>query len=270
MKLLMQNLQPCSLTSGSMKLISAAIITFNEERNIRRCLESLQGIADEIVVVDSLSTDATKSICQEFKVKFIDQAFLGYIEQKNFAIEQTAHDFVLSLDADEALDETLKQSILQAKKEGLNADSFKMNRCTSFCGRWIKHGTWYPDKKIRLFNKQKAKWAGVNPHDRIEIEPNASCQYLKGDILHYSYANLEEVVAQANKFTTIQAKAMYAKGKRSSLFKLMVNPAVAFFSGYILKAGFLDGIDGFMLAKTIAYQTMLKYAKLMHLQKQKP
>lgn len=260
---------PC-LPSGCMKLISAAIITFNEERNIGRCLESLQGIADEIVVVDSLSTDATKRICEGFGVKWVDQQFLGYIEQKNFAIEQTSYDYVLSLDADEALDGTLKQSILQAKKEGLTADSYKMNRCTSFCGRWIKHGTWYPDRKIRLFNKQKAKWAGTNPHDRIEIDPNASCQYIKGDILHYSYSNLEEVMAQGNKFTTIQAKAMYDKGKRSSMFKLVVNPAVAFFSGYILKGGFLDGADGFMLARTIAYQTMLKYAKLMHLQKQNP
>lgn len=252
-----------------MKLISAAIITYNEEKNIQRCLESLQDIADEIVVVDSLSTDATKAICAKFNVQFIEQKFLGYIEQKNFAITQTKHDFVLSLDADEALDETLKQSILQVKQQGLQADSYKMNRCTSFCGRWIKHGTWYPDKKIRLFNKQKAKWAGVNPHDSIETIASSTCEFIKGDILHYSYNNLEEVIAQANKFTTIQAEAMYAKGRRASVLNLIVNPAIAFISGYVFKAGFLDGTDGFILAKTIAYQTMLKYAKLMHIQKNK-
>ncbi|MCU0322473.1 MAG: glycosyltransferase family 2 protein, partial [Chitinophagaceae bacterium] len=138
-----------------MQKISATIITFNEEKNIRRCLESLQGIADEIIVVDSLSTDKTKAICQELNITFIEQAFLGYIEQKNFAIQQANFDFVLSLDADEALDETLQQSIIQAKKDGLKSDSYNMNRCTSFCGKWIKHGTWYPDKKIRLFNKHK-------------------------------------------------------------------------------------------------------------------
>jgi len=258
----------CFFTFGLvMQLISAAVITFNEEKNIRRCLESLQGIADEIVVVDSLSTDGTKSICAAFGVKLIEQPFLGYIEQKNFAIAQTSHGFVLSLDADEALDEQLKKSILQIKQQGLQADSYKMNRCTSFCGRWIRHGTWYPDKKIRLFNKQKAKWAGTNPHDRIETTAGATCAYIKGDILHYSYSNLEEVIAQANKFTTIQAQAMYDKGRRASVWNLIANPCIAFISGYFFKAGFLDGADGFMLAKTIAYQTLLKYAKLRHLQK---
>lgn len=250
-----------------MQKISATVITFNEEKNIRRCLQSLQGIADEIVVVDSLSTDNTKAICSEFNVRFIEQAFLGYIEQKNFAIEQANYDFVLSLDADEALDETLQQSILQVKKNGLQKDSYNMNRCTSFCGKWIKHGTWYPDKKIRLFNKHKAKWAGVNPHDRIETLPNTSCTYLKGDILHYSYNNLEEVIAQANKFTSIQAKAMYAHGKRATVFNLVFNPAIAFISGYFIKAGFLDGADGYVLAKIIAWQTRMKYAKLLHLQR---
>ncbi len=252
-----------------MQLISATIITFNEEKNIRRCLESLQGVADEIIVVDSLSTDNTKNICTELGVHFIEQKFLGYIEQKNFAVGQTKYDFVLSLDADEALDEPLKEAILQIKQQGSQADSYKMNRCTSFCGKWIKHGTWYPDKKIRLFNKQKAKWAGVNPHDRIEIAAGSTCEYVKGDILHYSYSSLEEVVTQANKFTTIQAQAMYDKGKRASALNLIVNPSMAFISGYIFKAGFMDGTDGFILAKTIAYQTLLKYAKLMHIQKNK-
>jgi glycosyltransferase involved in cell wall biosynthesis len=251
-----------------MQKISVVIITFNEELNIGRCIHSIKKIADEIIVVDSLSTDTTKAICQMLNVTFIEQEFLGYIEQKNFAIDQANYDFVLSLDADEALDENLKQSILKAKEDGLTSDSYKMNRCTSFCGKWIKHGTWYPDKKIRLFNKHKAKWAGVNPHDRIETLPNTSKTYLKGDILHYSYNNLEEVIAQANKFTTIQAKAMYAHGKRATLLNLVLNPAIAFFSGYILKAGFLDGADGYLLAKIIAWQTRMKYAKLLHLQRE--
>ena len=251
-----------------MQKISATIITYNEEKNIRRCIESLHGIADEIIVVDSLSTDTTKSICKELNTTFIEQAFLGYIEQKNFAIEQANYNFVLSLDADEALDKTLQESILHAKQQGLIYDSFSMNRCTSFCGKWIKHGTWYPDKKIRLFNKNNAKWAGVNPHDRIEISNNASCNFLKGDILHYSYNNLEEVIAQANKFTSIQAKAMYAQGKRANLLNLVLNPAIAFVTGYIFKAGFLDGADGYILAKIIAWQTRMKYAKLLHLQRE--
>ncbi|HMZ45288.1 MAG TPA: glycosyltransferase family 2 protein [Chitinophagaceae bacterium] len=250
-----------------MQKISAAIITFNEEKNISRCIESLLQIADEIIVVDSLSTDNTKNICSKYPIKFIEQPFLGYIEQKNFAVALTYFDYVLSLDADEALDETLQQSILAIKQKKVVADSYKMNRCTNFCGKWIKHGTWYPDKKIRLFNKHNAKWAGTNPHDFVEIDKQSSCIYIKGDILHYSYNSLEEVITQANKFTTIQANAMYKKGKRASVINLIVNPCVAFISGYFIKLGFLDGKDGFILAKTIAYQTLLKYAKLLHLQK---
>jgi len=252
-----------------MQKISATIITFNEEQNISRCINSLVNIVDEIIVVDSLSTDNTKKICSNFNVKFIEQPFLGYIEQKNFAIQQTTYDFVLSLDADESLSDTLQQSILFIKQKVFIADSYKMNRCTNFRGKWIKHGTWYPDKKIRLFNKHKAKWAGTNPHDIIELNTNATCQYIKGDILHYSYNNIEEVVAQANKFTTIQADAMYKKGKRASIINLLVNPFVAFMSGYFFKLGFLEGTNGFILAITIAYQTMLKYAKLIHIQKSK-
>ena len=250
-----------------MHKISATIITFNEAQNISRCIKSIEKIADEIIVVDSYSTDKTKAICQAFNVTFIEQSFLGYIEQKNFAIQQANYDFILSLDADEALDETLQQSITQVKQKGLTKDTYKMNRCTNFCGKWIKHGTWYPDKKVRLFNKYKAKWAGVNPHDKIETLPKTSCTLLKGDILHYSYNNLEEVIEQANKFTSIQAKAMFANGKRATILNLILNPAIAFFSGYILKAGFLDGADGYVLAKLIAWQTRMKYTKLMHLQR---
>ncbi len=250
-------------------MLSAVIITYNEEKNIERCLESLQTVADEIVVIDSLSTDKTKQICQSFNVQFIEQKFLGYIEQKNFAIAQTKYDFILSLDADEALSNTLKESILQQKQNGFEYNAYSMNRCTNFCGKWIKHGTWYPDKKIRLINKQKGKWGGVNPHDKLEMQSGSSVQHLKGDLLHYSYYALEEVITQNNKFTTIQAQAMLQQGKKASWVKLFINPLVAFINGYIFKLGFLDGADGFFIASSVAYQTMVKYAKLMKLQQQK-
>lgn len=250
-------------------MLSAVIISFNEEKNIARCLKSLQAVADEIVVVDSLSTDATKQICESFGVQFIEQKFLGYIEQKNFAITQTKHDFILSLDADEALSDDLKKFILQQKQNSFQYDAYSMNRCTNFCGKWIKHGTWYPDKKIRLINKHKGKWGGVNPHDKLEMQSGSSIQHLKGDLLHYSYYSLEEVITQNNKFTSIQAKAMLQQGKKASLIKLFANPLVAFINGYIFKLGFLDGVDGFFIASSVAYQTMAKYAKLMKLQQKK-
>ncbi len=247
--------------------ISVVIITFNEERNIARCLKSAVGVADEIVVVDSLSTDATKSICLEFGVKFIEQPFLGYIEQKNFAVSLAQYNYVLSLDADEALDERLRNAILGLKENIKEYDSYSMNRLTFFCGKWIRHGAWYPDRKIRLFDKNKAQWGGINPHDKIVLHGNASNKHLKGDILHYTYSSIDEMVAQNNKFTTIQSKAMYEKGKRAIFLNLIINPFIAFFSGYIIKGGFLDGVNGFLIARSIAYHTMIKYAKLMNYQR---
>lgn len=249
-----------------MQQLSVSIITFNEEKNIARCLDSVKDIANEIVVIDSLSSDNTENICKQYGVKFFSQKFLGYIEQKNFALDHCKYNYVLCLDADECLSAELIESIKAAKNGDFKFDSYTMNRCSNFCGKWIKYGSWYPDRKLRLFNKQKGKWAGVNPHDKIEMQQGCSQKLLKGDLLHYSYYTIEEVLAQNNKFTTIQAKAMLQQGKRSNVFKLFVNPLVAFINGYIFKLGFLNGVDGFFIALTIAYHTMIKYYKLMRLQ----
>lgn len=251
-----------------MQSLSVSIITFNEEKNIARCLDSVKEIANEIIVVDSHSTDHTENICKEYGVKFFKQTFLGYIEQKNYALDLCKHQWVLCLDADECLSEELVSSIRKLKQLTELADAYTMNRCTNFCGKWIKHGTWYPDRKLRLFNKQKGKWGGTNPHDTVVIQNNSKTVFLKGDILHYSYYTVEEVLAQQNKFTTIQAKALFRQGKRSNWFKLFFNPIVAFKSGYFLKLGFLDGADGFFIAWTVAYNTMVKYYKLLRLQKE--
>lgn len=250
-----------------MAMLTVVVITYNEEKNIRRCLESARGLADELVVVDSLSTDNTKAICLELGARVIEQPFLGYIEQKNFALGQATHDYVLSLDADELVDEKLFASVMQAKQLGFTADSYRMNRCNNYCGQWIRHGMWYPDRKTRLFNRKKAKWGGINPHDKIEVQPGTSVAYLKGDIMHYTYASIDEHLTQMNRFTSIQAKTMYEQGKRSSWIKLLVNPAFAFISDYIIKAGFLDGKNGLILAKARAFATFIKYAKLLHHQR---
>lgn len=248
-----------------MQKLSVAIITFNEEKNIERCLQSIVSIADEIVVLDSLSTDATETICSKYGVKFIKQAFLGYIEQKNLALSFCSQQMVLCLDADEAMSEELLQAIETLKQQGFKADGYSMKRCTYFMGKWIKHGTWYPDKKLRLVNKEKAKWGGINPHDELQLQ-TSNHQFLNADILHYSYNSLEEVITQNNKFTTIQAKAMQQQGKKSNWFKILVNPCVAFINGYFLKLGFLDGWRGYFIAKSVAYQTFCKYIKLKALQ----
>jgi hypothetical protein len=251
-----------------MKPFSAVIITYNEENNIRRCLESIAGIAHEIIIVDSLSTDKTKEICAAFHVRFIEQPFLGYIEQKNFALGLATHDYVLSLDADEALDDTLKKSILEQCAQSFPFDCYQMNRLSSFCGQWIKHGAWYPDRKIRLINRRKGGWGGINPHDKIVMQEGVQLKRLEGDILHYTYGTIEEIAQQTNRFTTIQAKSMFDRGKRSNVIKIVINPLVAFVSGYIFKMGFLDGYNGFIIASLAANSTLVKYAKLLHLQRQ--
>jgi glycosyltransferase involved in cell wall biosynthesis len=249
--------------------ISAVIITYNEEKNIERCLQSLQAIADEIIVIDSFSTDLTESICKSFGATFIQHIFYGHIEQKNFAAKQAQYDYVLSLDADETLDETLQQEILSLKKKLIVADAYSMNRLTNYCGKWIKHSGWYPDTKTRLWNKEKGMWGGMNPHDKILMQKNSSNVFLKGNILHYSYYTIAEHYIQANKFATIAAHAYYNNGKKSSYLHIAISPLLKFIRNYFLKKGFLDGYYGFTICKITALETLWKYERLLKIQQEK-
>lgn len=247
--------------------ISAVIITFNEEKNITRCLESLQGVADEIVVVDSFSTDKTEEICRDFGVKFIKHAFEGHIEQKNWALTQSAFPHVLSLDADEALSEELRQSVLEVKAQW-EKDGYYFNRLTNYCGQWIRHCGWYPDRKMRLWDKRKGSWQGINPHDKYLMEEGAATGFLKGDLLHYSYYSISQHVIQANYFTDIAARAALEKGKKAGLCRIFISPVVKFLKDYIIKLGFLDGYYGFIVCQVSANATFLKYIKLRQLRKE--
>ena len=246
-------------------MLSVVIITLNEERNIGRCLDSLSGLADEVVVVDSLSTDATRSICERHGARFIEQPFLGYIEQKNFALGCARHGHVLSLDADEALSPELAASIRREKELGFPSVGYTMNRLSRFNDRWIRHGSWYPDRKLRLIRSGQAVWGGMNPHDRLSITTGEGTRQLKGDLLHYPYYSLEEFVAQWNRFSTIAARAMHERGAKAHWWNLVWNPFVAFIKGYFIKGGFLDGMTGYVLARQSASNTFLKYAKLIQL-----
>jgi glycosyltransferase involved in cell wall biosynthesis len=248
--------------------ISAVIITFNEEKNIARCLESLQGVADEIVVVDSFSKDKTKEICESYNVKFVEHKFDGHIEQKNWAITQATFPHVLSLDADEALDETLKKSILEAKSNW-QFDAYSMNRLTNYCGKWIHHCGWYPDVKLRLWDSSKGEWGGDNPHDKYELfDKKSPTKHLKGDILHYSYYTLEDHYKQVNYFTDILSKAQFKRGKKAPIITMLMSPIVKFNKDYFIKLGILDGKAGFTICRISAYATFLKYKKLraLHLE----
>ena len=247
--------------------ISALVITFNEQNNIERCLNSLEGVADEIVVIDSYSTDRTAEICRDHGVGFIQHRFEGHIEQKNHALSHASNDCVLSIDADEALSATLRQSILSVKNNWAD-DGYCFNRLTNYCGRWIRHCGWYPDRKLRLWDRRKGRWGGVNPHDHVVMEKNCRVGHLRGDLLHYSYPSIKDHVSQINSFSGIAARAAFQGGRRSNiLLDICLNPTLTFFKKYLLKMGFLDGYEGFVISVGTAYGKFLKYVKLRELEK---
>jgi glycosyltransferase involved in cell wall biosynthesis len=241
--------------------ISTVIITYNEEVNIARCIDSVQAVADEILVVDSFSTDRTREICREKKVRFIENAFRGHIEQKNFALDQATYNHVLSLDADEALSPELAQSILKAKGHW-QADGYTMNRLSSYCGKWIRHCGWYPDRKLRLWNRTQGRWGGHNPHDKVIMQPAATRQHLSGDLLHYTYHTISQHIQQVDFFTGIMAREAVGRGKKAPLLKIICSPVFKFFHSYVIKRGVLDGYYGFIVSAISAHATFIKYVKM--------
>lgn len=245
--------------------ISVVIITFNEERNIGRCIDSVAGIADEVVVIDSFSTDNTKEIVLSKGARFIEHAFEGHIEQKNWAIDQATYPYILSLDADEALSNELNNAILEVKENWIH-DGYFFNRLTNYCGKWIRHCGWYPDRKLRLWDSRKGAWGGVNPHDRFIMDADSSTAYLKGDLFHYSFYTISQHEAQVNKFTDISSYAAFQKGKKSNLLKVLLNPKWKFFRDFIIKRGFMDGYYGYVVCKISAHAKFLKYVKIRSLQ----
>lgn len=251
-----------------MPSISVVIITFNEEQNIQRCLDSVKAIADEIVVVDSFSNDRTEEICRNNDVHFVQHKFEGHIQQKNYSLTQARYDIVLSIDADEALSPQLNESILQVKNHW-DADGYTMNRLTNFCGKWIKHCSWYPDAKLRLWNKNLGTWGGTNPHDKFIMSKDAKIKHLKGDLLHYSFYTIDQHINQINKFSSIKAEGLFRKGKKANCFKIIFSPIITFIRMYFVRLGFLDGYYGYVICRNSAHSNFLKYAKLKSLYKNK-
>lgn len=247
--------------------ISVVIITYNEENNIERCLLSVKDIADEIIVLDSFSTDRTEEICKAHNVRFFQHKFDGHIEQKNRVIQYAKNDFVFSLDADEFLSKELKKAISQLNNN--EYDAYFFNRLNFFCGKKIKYGGWYPDKKIRLWNKDKGKWGGINPHDTVILNNDTTKKYLKGDLLHYSFVSISQHVGQIDKFSDIKAQQDLKLKKSYSIFKLIFSPLIKFFILYFIRLGFLDGYYGFIIAINSAHFTFLRYVKLKELKKNK-
>ncbi|OQP50635.1 hypothetical protein A4H97_01995 [Niastella yeongjuensis] len=247
-----------------MNAITAVIITKNEERNIKRCLDSLMPVVDEIIVVDSNSTDNTVAICQQAGAKVILQNWLGYGPQKNLGNNAASHDYILSIDADEALDEQLTQAILEEKRKGLQG-IYQLSRFNYYYGKFIRHGADYPDKKIRLFNRANTHWDEKDVHETLVIAPGQKTTALKGHLLHYTYYRVEEHISKINYYTNLAAQDYIKRGKKASIFKIIFSPLMTFIQSYIFKRGFLDGLHGFILAIMHAYAAFARYVKLWEL-----
>jgi len=248
--------------------LSVVIITFNEEKNIERCLKSVMNIADEIIVLDSFSTDKTEEICQKYNVKFFQHEFDDYTSQKNRAVSFAENDYVLSLDADEVLSEKLKNSIFKIKENPI-FDAYDFNRLNIYCGKPIKHTSWYPDRKIRIWNRKKGKWVGNKIHEIVKLEKDAKIDTLNGDLLHYSFNSIEEHILQANKFSSISAEQIVQNNKKNLVLKAITNPSFKFFKNYFLKLGFLEGYTGLLISIIISFETFLKYSKAIYLKHKK-
>jgi len=238
--------------------ISATIITYNEERNLPRAIESLR-CADEIIVVDSGSTDRTVEIAQKLGARVVESAWPGYAIQKNFAGEQATYDWILSIDADESLSEALEAEIWRLKKEGPRHDAYTMPRLAQYLGRWIHHSGWYPDRKVRLYHKAKATWVGPFVHESVSVK--GSVGHLDSNLLHFTCASLSEHIKTMDRYTTLAAEQLIETKQTVTWWRLIFEPPWTFFRTYFVKLGFLDGVEGLAIANMAALYNFLKYAK---------
>jgi glycosyltransferase involved in cell wall biosynthesis len=246
-----------------MEPISATLIVYNEEHNIANALQSLSW-ADEIVVVDSGSSDATVEICHQFTDKVFHRDWTGYVEQKNYAVENARNNWIFSLDADERISPELRDEIVELAGRGFLKRGYKIPRIAFFMGHWIRHGDWYPDYQLRLFDRKHGKWEGGRVHESVKISETPG--FLKGDIFHFTYRSLSDYLKRLEIYSNLAAFDYQQKGRRATLFTLLFNPAAAFTKAFLLKRGFLDGTPGFAVAVMGAVSVFFKYAKLYELQ----
>lgn len=245
--------------------LSVTIITFNEEENIRACLESVKW-ADEIVVVDAQSSDRTVEICREYTDKVFLNPWPGHKEQKNFAIDKTSNLWILSVDADERITGEIKEFILK-ELEAPVFDGCRFPRQNYFLGKWLRHGGWYPDHVLRLFRKDRGRFGGINPHDKVVIE-SGRVKTVSIPIVHYTYKTLTQYFSKQNSYSSIAACALIKEGraKQVTAVKVLAKTIWKFIETFLLKRGFLDGFYGFITAAGAAYAQFLKQVKIWELQ----
>ncbi len=247
------------------KNLSFTVITYNEEKNIADCLESVKW-ADEIIVVDSFSTDRTAEIAKTYTGKVYQVQWQGHVKQKQFALDQATGNWVLCLDADERLSVEAAEEIRKIIEDmGTETAGFTFPRQSFYLGKWIGFCGWYPDRKLRLVRNGKAKWAGEDPHDKLIV--SGKTESLRGRILHYVYRNISHQLSTVDSFSRISAEQWLKKGKKPSLFLMIIKPPARFLEVYLWKQGFRDGMAGFIISVITSYYTFLKYAKLWELKK---
>jgi len=238
--------------------ISATLVTLNEEANLPRALESLR-CCDEVLVVDSGSADRTVEIAERAGARVIRSEWRGYAAQKNFAADQASHDWVLCLDADEALSEALEAEIWVIKREGARANGYSIPRLAQYLGRWILHSGWYPDRKVRLYDRRQASWVGEYVHESVKVEGRV--EHLQSNLLHYTCSSLSQHLKTMDRYTTLAAEEMVAQGRTAPLWRILLDPPWAFVKTYVVQRGFLDGFEGLVLAYMAAVYVFVKYSK---------
>ncbi len=241
--------------------LSAIIITKDEQARIEACLDSL-AFCDEVLVVDSGSSDRTVDLAVAAGVRVVHQDWLGFGPQKAFAVNAAEHDWVLCVDADERISAPLRAEIEALRVGGFAGHAgWSMPRCSQYLGRWIRRGSWYPDAQMRLFDRRRGNWNDAPVHEKVELEGSVGA--LSGDLLHLPYERLEDHLRTIDHYTTLMADNMHARGKRAGVRHLVFNPLVRFLKFYVLRLGFLAGWRGFLLACLAAHYVRLKYAKLV-------
>ncbi len=242
--------------------VTACIITYNEERNIRDCLGSVEW-ADEIIVVDSYSADGTVAIAKEFTDRVIQREWSGINDQRRFAQDQAGHEWVFNLDADERVSPELAREIASLDFNSREIDGYLIPRCAFYLGRWIKHGGWYPDHKLRLYRKAKARFVDNDPHDTVELD--GATAGLRGEIHHYTYRGISDQLAQIQEFSTVRAEGYLRSGRKFSYLQLLLRPGWKFLNTYLFRLGFLDGWPGFIISALSSYHVFVTWAKFWEL-----
>ncbi len=251
------------MVNTTMQKVSATVITLNEAANIAGALESLAW-ADEILVVDSGSNDATLEICRSYTSRILHRDWTGYVDQKNCAVDEAAFDWIFSLDADERVTAPLRQEIEAFRRADAARRGYRIPRVAFFMGRWIRHGDWYPDFQLRLFDRRHGRWQGGRVHESVRIDGEPG--YLKGEIGHFTYRSLSDYLRRLETYSSLAAADYRERGKLSTPARMLLTPVATFLKAYLLKRGFLDGAPGLMVAAMGAVSVFFKYAKLYELQ----